>query len=99
MKVDGYLPAVTLTGSTTQAPVREKEAPASAPAQDSVSLSSTSSQMRALETSIKESSGIDANKVEAIRQAISDGSFKVDAGKIADRLIANSRESISQQKA
>lgn len=99
MKVDGSLPAVTLTGSTAQAPAREKEAPVSAPAQDSVSLSSASSQMQALETSIKESSGFDVKKVEAIKQAISDGSFKVDANRIADRLIAISQESISQQKA
>lgn len=97
MKVDGSLPAVTLTGSVAQAPARERETAVTAP-QDSVSLSSASSQLRALEASINESSGFDARKVEAIKQAISDGSFKVDPNKIADRLIAVSRESISQQK-
>jgi negative regulator of flagellin synthesis FlgM len=99
MKVDGSLPAVALTGSTGKAPVREKETSASATGQDSVSLSDASSQLRSLEVSVNESSGFDAGKVAAIKLAISEGSFNVDANRIADRLIANSRESISQQKA
>ena len=34
----------------------------------------------------------DAAKVERIRQAIADGSYKDDAGAIADKLIANAQE-------
>lgn len=34
----------------------------------------------------------DAGKVERIKQAIADGSFKIDAAAIADKLIANAQE-------
>ena len=35
---------------------------------------------------------VDLDKVNAIRQSIADGSFKIDAEAIADKLIANARE-------
>lgn len=38
------------------------------------------------------SSDFDAEKVARIAQAISEGKFEIDAGKIADRLIANAHE-------
>lgn len=38
------------------------------------------------------SADFDAEKVARIAQAISDGKFEIDAGKIADRLIANAHE-------
>ena len=34
------------------------------------------------------SSAIDSKRVEQIRQALADGSYKVDAGRIADRMLA-----------
>ena len=36
----------------------------------------------------KDASPIDARRVEQVRQALADGSYKVDAGRIADRMIA-----------
>ena len=53
-----------------------------------VELSATASAMRSTPTE----ASFDADKVARISQAISDGSFKVDPGKIADRLIANAQE-------
>src|SRR5262245_36612135 len=38
----------------------------------------------------------DAQKVERMAQAIKDGSFKVDADAIADKLIANAREQLAR---
>ncbi len=52
--------------------------------QDTVTLSATGSKVSALASS----SDFDANKVEAIRQAIRDGKFSVNAEAIADRLIS-----------
>jgi negative regulator of flagellin synthesis FlgM len=39
----------------------------------------------------------DAARVERITQAIRDGTFKIDAGAIADKLIANARELLDRQ--
>jgi negative regulator of flagellin synthesis FlgM len=39
----------------------------------------------------------DAARVERITQAIRDGSFRIDAGAIADKLIANARELLDRQ--
>ena len=36
--------------------------------------------------------GFDANKVEKVKQSIADGSYKVNAEAIADKLIANAQE-------
>ena len=99
MKVDGSLPAVTLTGSGPQAPAREKAEASGAPERDTVSLSSTSSQLRSLEARVNESSGLDTTRVESVKKAINEGSFNIDANRIADRLLAVARESLSHQKA
>ncbi len=40
----------------------------------------------------------DAGKVQRISQAIADGSFKVDAEAIADKLIANAEEVLAAVK-
>jgi len=53
------------------------------PASDQVSLSSAGAQIGAA------GSDFDQDKVDAIRQAIRDGRFTVNAGAIADRLIAD----------
>lgn len=106
MKIDGSLHTTGLSGSTPQVTGRSGKGEAgksagagSTPRQDSVSLSNTSSQIQALETSISEASGFDAGKVEAIKQAISEGKFKINPEQIADKLINSARELIAQQKA
>lgn len=101
MKIDGSLLSTTVSGTTGQAPSRQKNAAStsSSPAKtglDSVSLSGTSSQMQALETSINQSSGFDAAKVEAIKKAISEGSYSINPEKIADSLLASVRELVAQ---
>jgi negative regulator of flagellin synthesis FlgM len=54
-------------------------------ATDQVALSSAGASMQSLSTG----SDFDTEKVEAIRQAIRDGRFTINAGAIADRLIAD----------
>jgi negative regulator of flagellin synthesis FlgM len=43
-------------------------------------------------------SGIDQTKVAAMKAAIADGSFKVDAGAIADKLLSNAQEFLSRAR-
>lgn len=57
-----------------------------------VTLSSTASQLMAASGAAGE---FDAEKVAAVRQAIEDGSYKVDPEAIADKLIANAKELLS----
>jgi negative regulator of flagellin synthesis FlgM len=55
-----------------------------------VALSSTATELRASVAGV--TGGFDAAKVARISQAIERGEFKVDAGAIADKLIANAAE-------
>lgn len=58
---------------------------------DTVALSATSRHLAARETGAA-GGDFDADKVAAIRAAIEQGTFKVDAGRIADRLIEQTHE-------
>lgn len=43
-------------------------------------------------------SGIDENKVAAVRAAIADGTFTVNSGAIADKLLSNAQELLSRTR-
>lgn len=60
----------------------------------SVSLGSTASQLRSMEEGLSGGSSINAAKVAEIKQAISEGRFKVNSEVVADRLIDTVRELI-----
>lgn len=81
-------PAVTEPAlrSATQAGTAAGVAPAARTrATDQVDLSAAGAQIGTLDGA----SDFDSAKVDAIRQAIRDGKFSVNAGAIADRLIAD----------
>ena len=80
-----------LENKVPAAPAAErKPAPAvpQAEASATVDLSATA----ALKSSVSTEATFDANKVAMVAKAISDGSYKVDAGAIADKLIGNAQE-------
>jgi negative regulator of flagellin synthesis FlgM len=60
-----------------------------------VSLSGLSSQLHGLATS--GAADIDTAHVESIKQAIKDGTLKIDAGKIADGVLATARELLQKK--
>lgn len=64
---------------------------------DQVRLTSTSEKMRQLENELSNVGITDAAKVESIRQAIADGSFKVDEEAVAESLIQESIATIGRQ--
>ena len=66
----------------------------SAPAQENVHLSSVSKQPQSAESGAV----IDTPRVQEIKQAISDGSFKVNPEAVADRLLETARELIQSKK-
>lgn len=68
-----------------------------ASASDKVELSSLSSSLQKAEAAMAETPMIDQKKVDEIRQAITDGRFKVDADRVADGLIASVREMLGRQ--
>jgi negative regulator of flagellin synthesis FlgM len=101
MKIDASTTTSPLTGATTSGgSVRSSKAAQqkTSGSSDSVTLSNTSSQIQALDSGIAEASGFDSAKVEAIKQAISEGRFTINPGLIADRLIASARELASQRE-
>lgn len=74
--------------STRPTPAQDKPVNGVA-ATDKIELSSLGSQISA---SARGPGEFDAQKVDAIKQAIRDGQFTVNPGAIADRLIADARE-------
>lgn len=61
---------------------------------DDVRLSALSTQL----ISSDDQQSFDAGRVAEIRQAISDGRFTINAGAIADRLIASAKELVDLQR-
>lgn len=61
-------------------------------ADDTVELTDTASRLSQLSAEVNSAPGVDTAKVDAIRQRIADGSYEVDAGRIADALIRQELE-------
>jgi negative regulator of flagellin synthesis FlgM len=65
---------------------------------DKVDITPLSSQLQALESSLEQIDVVDTARVEAIKQAISEGRFKVNPDVIADRLISTVKEMVLSRK-
>ena len=65
---------------------------APAPAQDKVEINSVSAQLAQLEKILNEVGVVDSARVDAIKQAISEGRFRIDSEVVADKLLAAVRE-------
>lgn len=99
MKVDNSVKTVgsPSPGETRTHPVRNMPAASSTPAGAQVELSSLASRMQEIEATMANVAIIDAERVAEIKQAITDGHFKVDAGKVADSLIRSVRQMLASQ--
>lgn len=101
MKIDNSLKTVT-TGAIPDEPERAARKPAAGAASaaaDSVQLSSLSSHLQAIEKGFADTPIVDTARVAEIKQAIANGHFKVDADKVADRLLKTVQELILAHKA
>jgi negative regulator of flagellin synthesis FlgM len=65
---------------------------------EKVQFSSLSSSLAKAEASIAQTPVVDSKRVEEIKQAIANGEFKIDAGRIADGLIDSVREMLADQR-
>ena len=81
-----------------EAPRKSETAPATTSGQGNVTLSPLSAQLQSLEANVAMDNVYDADKVEAIKLAISNGEFHIDAGKIADGLINTVQDLLARQK-
>ena len=57
-----------------------------------MSFTQTASDLLQLETQLRELPGVDQARVDAIRQAIDNGSYEIDTGRIVDSLLQSERE-------
>jgi negative regulator of flagellin synthesis FlgM len=89
------MPANLVGGLSTSTKGKSKPAPSVEPTNStSVSLGSTATQLSNLENAPV----VDTNKVAQIKQAISEGRFKVNSGVVADRLIETVRNLVVSGK-
>ena len=82
------------TASTPLATRAQSTGKASSAGKDDVQLSALSAQLSATD----DEQSFDAARVSEIKQAIADGRFTINAGAIADRLIASARQLVDSQR-
>ena len=103
MKIDKPskpLPANPIVEGSSHAAPKGKSNPQPAAQQSSstsVSLGSTATQLHSMESSMASVPVADASKVAKIKQAISDGRFKVNTEIVADRLIETVQDLIGNR--
>jgi negative regulator of flagellin synthesis FlgM len=101
MKIDNSLKSI-LGGPTLEdagRPAKKQASEPAAVATDRVDISSVSSSLQAIEKGFAETPVVDTARVDEIKQAIANGHFKVDAGKVADRLLQTVQELIHAHQA
>ena len=105
MKIDASVKSPSSTGvkETTPRTSKAGAGASAAPqkgssAKDNVQINPVSSQLQAMESSMDNVPVMDSARVEAIKQAISEGRFKVNPEVIADRLLATVKDLVQNQK-
>jgi negative regulator of flagellin synthesis FlgM len=99
MKIDPTLKTVAPSAIHEQRLHNEKAPgqPGTKPRGD-VELSSLSTQLHEIEAGMDKGQAVDSSRVVEVKRAIADGSFEIDAEKIADRLIDATREFLRSHK-
>jgi negative regulator of flagellin synthesis FlgM len=102
MKIDNSLKSlgsIAGEGVTSKSGKTDGKAASAKPAPGvSVELSDLSSQLQALDTQVSSGEVVDAARVSEIKQAISEGHFKVNPDVVADRLLQTVRDMIIAYK-
>jgi negative regulator of flagellin synthesis FlgM len=98
MKIDNSLKSVGAGGNDSRTAGSTKSDKAQQEPGVSVELSGLSGQLKSLETRIAGIDVVDTARVSEIKQAISEGRFKVNPDVIADRLLQTVQELIRAYK-
>lgn len=81
-------PSTEKTSSATPTPQQQaQDAETSVAARENVSLSSRAKDLKQVEQKLKDHPEIDDAHVQAIKAALQNGNFKVDAGKLAQKML------------
>ncbi|MHB1215879.1 MAG: flagellar biosynthesis anti-sigma factor FlgM [Thiobacillus sp.] len=97
MKIDKRItpPAASKASATKGKGGKTSAAPAGG--SDSLTLTESSTRIRSLESQLASVDVTDVGKVEAVKAALADGSFSVDAEVVADRLIDHTKETLRKR--
>lgn len=99
MKIDNPVGPVGGVAGGEPRPRPGKGTPAAVGASgEKVELSSLSLRLQEIEAALAEVPVADAGRIAEIKQAIAEGRFKVDAGKVADGLIESVRQMLAAQR-
>lgn len=71
---------------------RQSRKPESTSGSDDVQLTHTATSLKHIETRLASMPDVDRARVEAVRQRVEAGAYKVDANRIADRLLRFERD-------
>lgn len=101
MKIDHTVKSIAAGTITGDRPSQARAAPAgnTAPGGAKVELSALSSRLHAIEVGLEDAKIVDSARVAEIKQAISEGRFRVNSEVVADRLIDTVKELIRAHKA
>ena len=98
-KISGYKatqPLAPIKGSKANAPVADQSgsdtsvstASAAAPqASDHVTLTDSARSLQKIEEAIAKAPVVDTAKVATVKQAVSSGTYQIDSGRVADKLL------------
>ena len=78
-------PAANIARDETTASQDETGRPSTS---DTVSLTNAAAQISNLENTLAELPVVDTQRVDAIKQALADGSYQIDAERVADKLLS-----------
>jgi negative regulator of flagellin synthesis FlgM len=98
MKIDNSIKSSgSVSGEQKTRASRDSQTSSASASDSKVQLSSLSGRMQQIEQTVAQSPVVDTAKVSEIKQAITDGQFKVDPEKVADGLIESVRQMLAAQ--
>ena len=98
MKIDNNKPVNIMSVGGGRPGVQRPAATVGSAQSEQVELSPMSARLKDIEASLANTPVVDRARVDEIKQAITEGRFKVDASKIADSLIQGVRDLIAHQR-